>query len=220
MGNSIIPVVPRAGPSNAQRRCRPSQLTCSASLEPRRRSLGKSSTWISTHRSTSRPVSLSRSKSSLMPASGDSRRNCNRLLGWRDLAISSLNCSSGIIMTPSLPSRVISGGPSVRASLKTSLDHALAVCSCQVRFASPNPFLLAGAVRGRSFLISLGRRLSPLLYLVGQASHNKPAGVAHQEPQNRLSVESALEARRKGKDKVARRPAGQESIGARLGPRP
>src|SRR5437762_798718 len=37
-----------------------------------------------THSSISRPVSLSLSKSSSKPTRGDSRKNCSRLLGWRD----------------------------------------------------------------------------------------------------------------------------------------
>src|ERR1019366_5105493 len=82
------------------------------------------------HNSTSRPVSLSRSKSSSRPTRGDSRKNCTRLLGWRDLTASCSNCSTGIMTTPSLPCRVMSCGPSVRAFRNSSLNRALAVCSC------------------------------------------------------------------------------------------
>ena len=40
------------------------------------------------HSSMSRPVSLSLSKSNSRPTSGDSRKNCTRLLGWRDRSTS------------------------------------------------------------------------------------------------------------------------------------
>src|SRR5580704_5605434 len=41
----------------------------------------------STHSAMSRPISLSRSRSSLTPTSGDSRKNCTRLLGWREVTV-------------------------------------------------------------------------------------------------------------------------------------
>src|SRR5580693_6071591 len=81
----------------------------------------------SAHSAMSRPVSLSRSRSSLTPTSGDSRKNCTRLLGWREVTVRRWYSSSEIITTPSLPCRVIRCGPSVRANRNTSLKRALAV---------------------------------------------------------------------------------------------
>src|SRR5439155_26826357 len=85
----------------------------------------------SAHSSMSRPLSLSRSKSRSTPTSGDSRKNWTMLFGWRDLTTSRSYCSSEIMTTPSLPCRVIRCGPSDRANRNTSLNLALAVCSCQ-----------------------------------------------------------------------------------------
>src|SRR5260221_8680503 len=48
----------------------------------------------SAHSSISRPASLFRCKSSLRPKSGDCRKNCTMLLGWRDLTIRLSYCSS------------------------------------------------------------------------------------------------------------------------------
>src|SRR5438132_1477737 len=48
----------------------------------------------SAHSSISRPASLSRSKSSSTPKSGDCLKNCTMLLGWRDLTSMRLYCSS------------------------------------------------------------------------------------------------------------------------------
>jgi hypothetical protein len=85
----------------------------------------------SAHSSISRPLSGSLFRSRFTPLRGEVRKNSTRLLGWRLLATSSSNCSAGTITTASFPALVTYCGPSERASRKTSLKRAFAVCNCQ-----------------------------------------------------------------------------------------
>ena len=86
----------------------------------------------STHRSTARPKSGLRFKSSPAPARGDSAKNCTRLWGCFARSVSLLYCSIGKITTSSLPCFVITWGPFARARRMTSLNCALAAWSCHV----------------------------------------------------------------------------------------